>query len=64
MRSVVPSLESNLNPPWKAAIVSKIAELQAKSGEFYNIGAEDLPELMDPNMEWIRDAVSFLYKFL
>ena len=57
-RSVVPSLERNLNPPWKAAIESKIAELQAKSEEYYNIGAKDLSELSVGDEVRIQDHVS------
>ena len=57
-RSVVPSLERNLNPPWKAAIESKIAELQAKSEEYYNIGAKDLSELSVGDEVRVQDHVS------
>ena len=58
LRSVVPSLEKNLNPPWKAAIESKIAELQAKSEEYYNIGAKDLRELSVGDEVRIQDRIS------
>ena len=58
LRSTVPSLERNLNPPWKAAIEKKIAELQAKSEEYYNIGAKDLKELSVGDEVRIQDRVS------
>ena len=57
-RSVVPSLEKNLNPPWKAAIESKIAELQVKAEKIYNIGAKDLRELSVGDEVRIQDSVS------
>ena len=45
MRSIVPSFQVNLCPPWKSNIERKIKELQEKSEEYYNIGAKDLSEL-------------------
>ena len=47
-----------MNPPWKAAIEKKIAELQAKSEEYYNIGAKDLKELSVGDEVRIQDRVS------
>ena len=51
-------MEKNLNPPWKAAIESKIAELQAKSEEYYNIGAKDLKELSVGDEVRVQDRIS------
>ena len=48
----------NLNSPWKAGIEEKIAELQAKSEECYNIGAKDLSELNVGDEVRIQDNVS------
>ena len=58
LRSVVPSLERNLSPPWKADIEKKIAELQAKSERYYNIGARDLPELSVGDRVRFQDRAS------
>ena len=58
MRSIVPSLEVNLNPPWKANIEKKIAELQEKSERYYNIGARDLPELSVGDRVRVQDRAS------
>ena len=58
LRSTVPSLERNLNPPWKVAIEKRIAELQTKSEEYYNIGAKDLKELSVGDEVRIQDRVS------
>ena len=55
MRSVVPSLERNLSPPWKANIEKKVAELQKKSERYYNIGAKDLKELSVGDRVRIQD---------
>ena len=55
MRSVVPSLERNLSPPWKAKIEKKVAELQKKSERYYNIGAKDLKELSVGDRVRIQD---------
>ena len=55
---MVPSLERNLSPPWKAHIEKKIAELQAKSERYYNIGAKDLKELSVGDRVRVQDRVS------
>ena len=44
-RSVVPSLERNLIPPWRASVEKKIIELQKRSENHYNVGAKALKEL-------------------
>ena len=58
MRSFVPSLMSNLNPPWKAAIQEEIAELQAKSPDHYNLHAKSLTELKVGNNVRLQDPIS------
>ena len=58
MRSVVPSLQTNLCPPWKSNIERKIKELQEKSEEYYNIGAKDLSELSVGDKVRVQDSRS------
>ena len=55
MRSIVPSIQTNLCPIWKSNIERKISELQEKSEEYYNIGAKDLSELSVGDKVRIQD---------
>ena len=57
MRSVVPSLQTNLCP-WKSNIERKNSELQEKSEEYYNIGAKDLSELSVGDKVRVQDSRS------
>ena len=58
MRSVVPRLERNLSPPWKANIEKRVADLQEKSKRYYNIGAKDLKEIGAGDKVCIQDRAS------
>ena len=58
MRSVVPSLKTNLIPKWKVDIEDKIAELQKRSERNYNIGARSLEELQIGDQVRVQNAIS------
>ena len=57
-RSFVPSLQSNFSPTWKFNIEQRIAELQRKSEDYYNIGAKDLSELSVGDKVHVQDSKS------
>ena len=62
MWSFVPSLTSKLSPPWKAAVDKKIAELQAKSADRYNLHSKSLLELEVGDNVRLQDPISKRWK--
>ena len=57
-RSVVPSLQMNMVPKWKANIEKKVAELQRRSERNYNIGARSLERLNIGDKVRVQNAVT------
>ena len=57
-RSVVPSLQMNMVPKWKANIEKKVAELQRRSERNYNIGAGSLEQLNVGDKVRVQNAVT------
>ena len=58
LRSVVPSLQRNLTPKWKANIEDKVTELQKRSERNYNVGARPLEELQIGDRVRVQNALT------
>ena len=58
LRSVVPSLQENLIPKWKADIEDKVTELQKRSERNYNVGARPLEDLQIGDRVRVQNAIT------